>query len=121
VKRIKRFRTSAILPTESEPLNDFSQSEDSPSFPVSGGDRSMLARVGGFDGIMSMMGKVQQFFGIFQQIRPAFKMAGSLFGTKAFLSGVPSSRVKSKNKKAKLKSRAAAASRQKTSRKRSSR
>lgn len=107
MKRIRKARTSAILPAASEPLNDFNPSEDFPTAPIAVEDRSMFARVGGFDGIMSMMGKVQQFFGIFQQMRPAIKMVGSFLGPKALVSSVPSKKpsIKSKNT---LKARAAA-------------
>lgn len=47
---------------------------------------SPFAAFGGLDGIMSMMGKVQQMIGIFQQIRPAFNMINAFMAPKATVS-----------------------------------
>lgn len=131
MKRIKKARASAILPTGSASPMEITMSPVSPALPampvvpvapaaaLPESERPSFSRIGvfgGLDGMMSMMGKVQQFFGIFQQMRPAFKLAGNLFGAKAFVKGLPSS--SRTIKKQKHRSRAVAASRSKSNRKR---
>jgi hypothetical protein len=44
---------------------------------------SFLNSFGGFDGIMSMVGKAQQMFRLFQQMGPLFKMFNSFGGAGA--------------------------------------
>jgi hypothetical protein len=44
---------------------------------------SFLNGMGGIDGLISMMGKAQQMFKLFQQMGPMFKMLDSLGGSKA--------------------------------------
>ncbi|OMF38095.1 hypothetical protein BK133_03730 [Paenibacillus sp. FSL H8-0548] len=92
MKRRKRAQTNTILPTEIEPVEEPIMSQDTPAMPAVENSDSMLTRIGGFDGIMSMMGTAQKFMGFFQQMRPAFKLVNSLFGAKAFLSSVPNHR-----------------------------
>ncbi|WP_138752115.1 hypothetical protein [Paenibacillus sinopodophylli] len=112
MKRKKRARINAILPVTSESLIDVALSTDSPvtSLPVTSLPErespsfARLGGLGGLDSMFSMMGKVQQFFGIFQQIRPAFRMVGSLLGPKALVSGIPVSRIKPKAAKAQKRS-----------------
>ncbi|WP_442051847.1 hypothetical protein [Paenibacillus sp. 2TAB19] len=109
-----KARTTAILPTESEALNGSIIPENSPATPSSDNEFATSNRLGGFDGIMSLMGNAQKFFSIFQQLQPMIKMAGSFFGPKAFLSSLPNERVKTKNKKSAKGSRVASHSRKKT-------
>ncbi|MGO4698768.1 hypothetical protein AB4Z50_31345 [Paenibacillus sp. 2TAB26] len=114
MERRKRARISAILPTVDEPFNDFSQPVDStfePGFERAG---SMFSRIGGMDGIMSMMGRMQQLFGFVQQIPPTFKVVGSFFGPKATVSNLSRKPARIKNKKYDAKSRTAATSRRTT-------
>jgi hypothetical protein len=106
---MKKARTTAILPTETEALNGSIIPESSPAAPSSDNELAMSNRFGGFDGIMSLMGNAQKFFSIFQQIQPMIKMAGSFFGPKAFLSSLPNEKVKTKNKKSAKGSRASRA------------
>jgi hypothetical protein len=44
---------------------------------------SFLSGFGGIDGMISMMGKAQQMFRLFQQMGPMFKMLDSFGGSKA--------------------------------------
>ncbi|WP_337102029.1 hypothetical protein [Paenibacillus sp. YIM B09110] len=109
-----KARTTAILPTESEALNESVMPQNAPAAPSADNEVVMSSRFGGFDGIMSLMGNAQKFFSIFQQMQPMIKMAGSFFGPKAFLSSLPNEKVKTKNKKSAKGSRAASHSRKKT-------
>ncbi|MFD0716954.1 hypothetical protein [Paenibacillus sp. GCM10027626] len=68
-----------------------SQSQSAPS--------SLFSVFGGFDGIMSMIGKIQKMFGIYRQLRPAFNMLSSFMGPKATISNTT---TKKKNKKRNL-------------------
>ncbi|WP_054025259.1 hypothetical protein [Bacillus sp. FJAT-28004] len=114
MERRKRARISAILPTVDEPFNDFSQPVDSTFEPTFERAGSMFSRIGGIDGIMSMMGRMQQLFGFVQQIPPTFKVVGSFFGPKATVSSLSSKQARMKNKKYDAKSRVAATSRRTT-------
>lgn len=122
MKRTNKARSSAILPTASESVNDSAAQEESPP-STTPSDReevmsnrlSIFGGLGGFDGIMSMMGSAQKFFSFFQQMQPMIKMAGSLLGPKAVLSSV--AKPKTQPKKTANKSRAAASAHKKTKRK----
>ncbi|MDQ8737193.1 hypothetical protein [Paenibacillus sp. LHD-38] len=116
VKKMKRVRTSEFLPAESEPLSgpDLTEPADLSYSQSIERENTASSRLGGIDGIMSIMGKVQQFWGIFQQIQPAFKMVGSLMGTKAFVSSMPSKKTRMKNKYSRKKARVATIGRLKT-------
>lgn len=52
-----------------------------------GGFLSMFNRIGGLDGILSTMGKVQKLFVIMKQMSPIFKLMGSLGGLGAGIGG----------------------------------
>ncbi|MEV5025301.1 hypothetical protein [Paenibacillus sp. LPE1-1-1.1] len=116
MKRKKRVRTSEVLPAASEPISDpdMLAPAELPSAQSLESENKAPSRFSGFDGIMSIMGKVQQFWGIFQQIQPAFKMVGSLMGPKAFVSSMPSKKTRVKSKTSRKRSRLDAARRLKS-------
>ncbi|QYR20321.1 hypothetical protein KZ483_21235 [Paenibacillus sp. sptzw28] len=66
--------------------------------------------LGGLDGFISSMGKIQKLFGIFQQITPMFKLFGSLMGPKATITSVSGKKRRTRAGKT-HKSRTSAASR----------
>jgi hypothetical protein len=85
-------------------------SQTSEPAPSNSNGFSILGGLGGLDGFISSMGKIQKLFGIFQQITPMFKLFGSLMGPKATISSVPGKKRKTRAGKA-HKSRSSAAPR----------
>lgn len=118
MKKRKKARTDAILPAESEIAAEEASTEETMVEPASNRQESMVTRLGGFDGIMSMMGKVQKVFGFFQQMRPAFSMVSSFLGPKAFVSSVPVKKTKSRHKKIRKTARTAASAAKRSAAKR---
>ncbi|WP_424765583.1 hypothetical protein [Paenibacillus sp. sgz302251] len=97
--RRKRVNLHAFSFAEGEHSNDIDQSVESESRPVSTTMFSVFDRFGGIDGIMSMIGKIQKMFGIYQQVRPAFKMISTFIGPKATVMNITN---KNRNAKRKL-------------------
>ena len=85
-------------------------SQASEPAPSSSNVSSVLGRLGGLDGFISSIGKIQKLFGMCQQITPMFKLFGSLMGPKATIKSVSGKRGKTRTRKA-HKSRSSAAAR----------
>lgn len=69
----------------------------SPGGGAAGG--GLLASLGGFDGILSIMGKVQKMFSLFQAMMPMFRLFGGFMGGgKAATASVRKRTVQSKRR-----------------------
>ncbi|BBH19584.1 hypothetical protein Back11_09290 [Paenibacillus baekrokdamisoli] len=84
-----RANVTSFLPPGGEPSITPNPSVESAIQPAFTSPLSALDRLGGIDGIMSIMGKIQRMFGMFQQMRPAFNMISSFMGPKAAIKSIP--------------------------------
>jgi len=66
-------------------INDDSYSGDEPS-PTMTKPPSFFAHIGGMDGFMSIVGQLQQAYGLYKQMRPTFDLFSSYMQPKALVS-----------------------------------
>ena len=66
----------AVLPAPSAPAP---AAKSGPSLPTLSDLKLLVERMGGIDGLLATMGKVQKVFGTFQQMAPMFKLLAGSF------------------------------------------
>lgn len=68
---------------------------------LEGMPQGLLSRMGGIDGIMSMIGQAQKYYGMYRQVNSLLSMFGSLGGATAATRSLPMSRLKKQGKRTK--------------------
>ncbi|MBB3069180.1 hypothetical protein FHS14_002170 [Paenibacillus baekrokdamisoli] len=104
MERKKRVQAKAFLSPQFPPSNAIKPPVESPSQPAAS-PSPVGNPFGGIDDIISMMGKFQKIFGMYQSIQPAFKMISSFLGPTAAIkstankkSGIKSGKTKHRSK-----------------------
>ncbi|WP_314591046.1 hypothetical protein [Paenibacillus terrigena] len=67
------------------PLNP---DDESQSQPISSQPISTFERIGGMDGVMTIVGQLQQAYGLYKQMVPTFQLFSSFMGPKAMVQNV---------------------------------
>ena len=74
------------LASDSDILND--PTVESQFEPTSNRSQSVLDRIGGMDGFMTIVGQFQQAYGLYKQMRPTFQLVSTFIGPKAMIKNV---------------------------------
>ncbi|MFD0618373.1 hypothetical protein ACFQZR_12965 [Paenibacillus sp. GCM10027629] len=62
--------------------------DESQSQPISSQPMSTFERIGGMDGFMTIVGQLQQAYGLYKQMVPTFQLFSSFMGPKAMVQNV---------------------------------